>query len=226
PSQGCPASPCWAAVGCAPGATWPSGTRRGGRIRTRELGAGGQIRPGAGGLPGGAGRPPGSGGSDPAAAALHDVTLRAVLRKRAKAGILVEEEAPMALAEPLTATIPTAPGRKPRDDERDLFGLTHPGKVRPENQDHFLLGTVNPQVVIHGTSLPEPDNLPLRGERLATVLLVADGVGSGSAGGEASRLATESITRYVSSTLRCYHSAGPSAGEEFFGRLGQGGVGA
>jgi protein phosphatase len=143
------------------------------------------------------------------------------LRKRAKAGILVEEEALMALAEPLTATIPTAPGRKPRDDELDLFGLTHPGKVRPENQDHFLLGTVNPQVVIHGTSLPEPDNLPLRGERLATVMLVADGVGSGSGGGEASRLATESITRYVSSTLRCYHSAGSSAEEEFFDALRQ-----
>ena len=125
----------------------------------------------------------------------------------------------MALAEPLTTTIPTAPGRKPRDDELDLFGLTHPGKVRKENQDHFLLGTVNPQVVIHGTSLPEPDNLPLRGERLATIMLVADGVGSGTAGGEASRLATESITRYVSSTLRCYHSAGSSAEEEFFNAL-------
>ena len=127
----------------------------------------------------------------------------------------------MALAEPLTATIPTAPGRKPRDDELDLFGLTHPGKVRPENQDHFLLGTVNPQVVIHGTSLPDPDNLPLRGDRLATVMLVADGVGSGSGGGEASRLATESITGYVSSTLRCYHSAGSSAEEEFFDALRQ-----
>jgi protein phosphatase len=143
------------------------------------------------------------------------------LRKRAEAGILVEEEAPMALAEALTATIPTAPGRKPRDDELDLFGLTHPGKVRPENQDHFLLGTVNPQVVIHGTSLPEPDNLPLRGDRLATIMLVADGVGSGSGGGEASRLATESITRYVSSSLRCYHSAGSSAEEEFFDALRQ-----
>jgi protein phosphatase len=75
----------------------------------------------------------------------------------------------------LTARISADPGPKPRDDELDLFGLTHPGKVRSENQDHFLLCTVHPQVVIHATSLPEPDRLPLRGERLATIMLVPTG---------------------------------------------------
>ena len=126
----------------------------------------------------------------------------------------------MALADLLTtAAIRADPGQKPRDDELDLFGLTHPGKVRHENQDHFLLCTVHPQVVIHGTSLPEPDRLPLRGERLATILLVADGVGGGTGGREASQLAVETITRYVSSTLRCYHAAGSALEEEFFDAL-------
>jgi serine/threonine protein phosphatase PrpC len=111
-----------------------------------------------------------------------------------------------------TAAVRAEPGSRPRDDELDLFGLTHPGKVRKENQDHFLLATVHPQMVVHGTSLPDLEHLPLRGTRLATVMLVADGVGSGSAGGAASRLAVESITRYVSSTMRCYHAAG-SAGD-------------
>jgi protein phosphatase len=115
----------------------------------------------------------------------------------------------------LTTTSPVAPSPKPRDDELDLFGLTHTGKVRTENQDHFMLCTVHPQVVMHGTSLPDPERLPLRGERLATILLVADGVGSGKGGGAASQLATETITRYVSSTLRCYHAAGTSAQGEF-----------
>src|SRR5262245_15764812 len=91
-----------------------------------------------------------------------------------------------------------------------MFGLTHPGKVRPENQDHFLLCTIHPQVVVHGTSLPEINQLPLRGQRLATMMLVADGVGGAAAGGTAARVAAESITRYVSSTLRCYHTAGSS----------------
>ncbi len=107
-----------------------------------------------------------------------------------------------------TATIPIEPGKKPLDDELDLFGLTHPGKVRKQNEDHFLLCTVHPQVVVHGTSLPEPEQLPLRGERLATIMLVADGVASGGGGGGASRLTAETITSYLTSTMRCYHAAG------------------
>lgn len=117
----------------------------------------------------------------------------------------------MAVAQIRTASVRTDSLERPRDDELDLFGLTHPGKVRKENQDHFLLCTVHPQMVIHGTSLPNPEHLPLRGTRLATIMLVADGVGSGSAGGAASRLAVESITRYVSSTMRCYHAAGSAS---------------
>ncbi len=111
-------------------------------------------------------------------------------------------------AEPRTARILVEPGAKPRDDELDLFGLTHAGKVRRENQDHFLLCTVHPLAVVHATSLPDRQALPLRGERLATVMLVADGVGGTTEGGEASRLAVQTITRYVTSTLRCYHAVG------------------
>lgn len=112
---------------------------------------------------------------------------------------------------------PTEP--RPQDDELDLFGMTHPGLVRAENQDHFLLATVHPQVVVHGTSLPNPEALPLRGSRLATILLVADGVGGGVAGEGASRVATEAITRYVASSLRCYHRVGASDDREFLDAL-------
>src|SRR5206468_7147205 len=73
-----------------------------------------------------------------------------------------------------------------RDDELDLFGLTHAGKVRKENEDHFLAATVHPEVMVHATSLPNVDELPLRGERLATIALVADGVGGQSSGSIAS----------------------------------------
>lgn len=121
----------------------------------------------------------------------------------------------MRLAAPIAVTPSALSGIRPRDDELDLFGLTHPGKVREENQDHFLLCTVHPQVVIHGTSLPTPDGLELRGERLATIMLVADGVGGSAAGSEASRLATEAVTRYFASTLRCYHTAGSASEAEF-----------
>lgn len=125
----------------------------------------------------------------------------------------------MGLAELLTATTTDASGPKPRDAELDLFGLTHPGIVRRENQDHFLLGTIHQQINIHGTSLPEADKLPLRSERLATIMLVADGVGGGTAGGDASRLATETIARYVSSTMSCYHQRGRAAEQTFYESL-------
>ena len=125
----------------------------------------------------------------------------------------------MAAADLQTATVSRSAGPKPRDEELDLFGLTHPGKIRAQNQDHFLLCTVHPQVVIHGTSLPEPDALPLRGQRLAAIMLVADGVGGAAAGAEASQLAVEAITRYVATTLRCYHAAGTSGEEEFLSAL-------
>lgn len=125
----------------------------------------------------------------------------------------------MAGSNVLAFEIPVKLERKPRDDELDLFGLTHPGKVRPENQDQFLICTVHPQLVMHGTSIPEHDRLPLRGERVATILLVADGVGGGSRGREASELATRAVAQYVMSSLECFHAVGASTGERFFGAL-------
>lgn len=102
------------------------------------------------------------------------------------------------------------PSQRVQDSDIDLFGLTHPGKVRAENQDHFLACTVHPEVLIHGTSLPSASDLPLLGDRLATIVMVADGVGGGEAGSDASRIATETVTKYVASTLRSYHAAGSS----------------
>lgn len=119
----------------------------------------------------------------------------------------------------LQSTTAAAMSARPSDEELDLFGITDPGKVRAENQDHFLVCTVHPQVVVHATSLPDVETLPLRGTRLATLLLVADGVGGAAAGSDAARVATEAIMRYVSSTLRCYHTAGTSTDTEFLQAL-------
>ena len=121
----------------------------------------------------------------------------------------------MKLAAPFSSRSAAGQGIRPRDDELDLFGLTHPGRVRQENQDHFLLCTVHPQVIIHGTSLPSTDGLALRGQRLATIMLVADGVGGSAAGSRASRVATEAVTQYVATALRCYHTAGSPNENEF-----------
>ena len=116
-------------------------------------------------------------------------------------------------------TSETATVYRPADDELDLFGITDRGKVRTENQDHFLVSTVHPQLVIHNTSLPEPEKLPLRGTRFATVLVLADGVGGAAAGNAAARLATEAVMRYLTSTMRSYHAAGSSTEEELLASL-------
>ena len=104
---------------------------------------------------------------------------------------------------------------RPTDDELDMFGITHPGLKRKENQDHFLLATVHPQILVHGSSLKTVNELPLRGGRLGTVILVADGVGGSTDGGAAAQLATESVMQYVASSLRCYHEIGAGQNPEF-----------
>lgn len=110
--------------------------------------------------------------------------------------------------------VPEASAR-PADSEIDMFGITHPGLKRAENQDHFLLATVHPQIHVHGSSLPDED-LPLAGSRFGTILLVADGVGGAADGGAGARLATAAVTRYVASSLRCYHAVGQDRDEDFF----------
>ncbi|AHG88324.1 protein phosphatase 2C domain protein [Gemmatirosa kalamazoonensis] len=126
----------------------------------------------------------------------------------------------MRVAAPFTTADATGTfDQRPRDEELDLHGLTHPGRVRSENQDQFLLCTVHPQVVVHGTSLPDPRALSLRGQRLATIMLVADGVAGSAAGRLASQLTTEAVTRYVSHSLRRYHTAGSPTEGEFVAEL-------
>jgi protein phosphatase len=51
------------------------------------------------------------------------------------------------------------------------------------------------------------------------VLLVADGVGGQFGGGDASRLAAEAVTAYISSSLRCYHAAGATDDKLFLDGL-------
>jgi serine/threonine protein phosphatase PrpC len=113
------------------------------------------------------------------------------------------------------AAPPGARERKPFDDEIDVYGLTHPGKVRPDNQDHFLISALRKQMVVFQTSLPRPERVGGGPERLAFLAMVADGVGGGAKGEEASRLVLEEVTQYVSGTMRCYYSTGSEDDEEF-----------
>ena len=105
--------------------------------------------------------------------------------------------------------------RKPSDEELDVYGLTHTGKVRKENQDHFLICALKKQMVVHGTSLPQTDHLMVGSDRLVFLMMVADGVGGSAKGAEASRLVLEAATQYVAYCMRCYYAAGNENDDEF-----------
>ena len=68
-----------------------------------------------------------------------------------------------------TAAIPNT--RKPRDDEIDVHGLTHAGRVRKDNQDHFLLATVHKRVNVIATNLETQSRLPVGDHRVAFVAM-------------------------------------------------------
>ena len=123
------------------------------------------------------------------------------------------------MASPDTAASAHVGSRKPRDDEFDVYGLTHVGHVREVNQDHFLLCSLHKQMVIHHTSLPNVDQLPLEGPRLAYLGMVADGVGGGTGGEEASRTAIEVVAQYVAHSMQCYYQEDPDNERAFLEAL-------
>lgn len=99
---------------------------------------------------------------------------------------------------------PPAPNRQPRDEELDVFGLSHVGKIRKQNQDHFLLASIQKRLQVLQTNLSEQARLPLADRRLAFIAMVADGVGGGLGGEEASATTLEVATRYLLSTIECH----------------------
>ena len=100
--------------------------------------------------------------------------------------------------------------RKPRDDEIDVFGLSHVGKVREVNQDQFLLAAVHKRLEVLQTSLAVMDRLPVGESRVAFLAMVADGVGGGVGGERASATALEVVTEYVTSSSACFLQADSS----------------
>jgi len=117
---------------------------------------------------------------------------------------------------PDQATIAISP--KPHDDEIDVFGLSHPGLVRAENQDHFLLATIHKRVQVIQTNLSAQAQLPMEDERLAFVAMVADGVGGAEGGEEASATALESAMHYLARSTECYYQA-DGTDEQFINAL-------
>ena len=110
--------------------------------------------------------------------------------------------------------IATVPDRRPDDHEIDVWGLTHVGKVRKENQDNYLIASLHKRLEVHGGSLPAMNRTGRGVDRLAYIVLVAEGVGGGEQGETASRLAVETAMDYIAHSMQCYYTA--DAREETF----------
>jgi len=108
---------------------------------------------------------------------------------------------------------------RPRDDELDVFGLTHTGKVRRDNQDHFLFCTVHKSLRVITTSLSDPAVLEIPSQRLASLFMVADGVGGREGGEAASRVTVETMALYATHAMQCYYRTDLSDAADFLAEL-------
>jgi PPM family protein phosphatase len=81
-----------------------------------------------------------------------------------------------------------------------VHGQTDPGRVRPGNEDHFLVADLSRTLRVRQTSLPEA--AIQHGRSRGHVLLVADGVGGHAGGAVASALSVEAIEAFVLELLR------------------------
>ncbi len=82
----------------------------------------------------------------------------------------------------------------------NAFGVTDCGKVRPANEDHFLIAELARTLKIHATSLPHA-KAPYSCHR-GHVFLVADGMGGHQAGETASALTLITIEAFLLDTLK------------------------
>jgi serine/threonine protein phosphatase PrpC len=83
--------------------------------------------------------------------------------------------------------------------EVDLAGLSDPGKVRRNNEDHFIAARFDRTMRTLVSNLPEGE-LPSRYAETAYGMLVADGVGGSAAGEIASRTAIHALVDLVLET--------------------------
>ena len=76
----------------------------------------------------------------------------------------------------------------------DVSGVSHPAKVRPRNEDHFLVMRIGRYLETLVTNLPATE-MRGRTEEVGQVMIVADGMGGHSGGEQASRMAITGLVK-------------------------------
>jgi protein phosphatase len=100
----------------------------------------------------------------------------------------------------------------------ECFALSNVGKVRPENDDHFVVMTLQKSVQLLYTNL----DASVR-ERLAQpdahIFVVADGVGGVVGGGAASDMALRAVVEYIAEAASSYRGSDVELEQEFVDQL-------
>jgi protein phosphatase len=91
------------------------------------------------------------------------------------------------------------------------FGLTDPGRVRPSNEDHFLVAELARTLWVRQSSLPQSPTH--HGRSRGHVFLVADGMGGHQAGEVASALTVSIVEAFVLHLLRRFSNLEPDDDE-------------
>ena len=97
-------------------------------------------------------------------------------------------------------------------------GATHPGKVRTNNEDQFLIAHLAKTIEVDASSLPEQGEVRSSDE-VGHILVVADGMGGAAAGEEASTIAVESVKDFALNTLKWFLRLGGTEGHALLSEL-------
>lgn len=104
----------------------------------------------------------------------------------------------------------------------DCHGLSHAGRVRPNNEDHFAIVALQRGVRVLHTNLEDAQAVERLARPAAHVFIVADGVAGSRGGEEASGLAVGSIVQYLGEAAHCYDAADPASEQGFIDTLSAG----
>ena len=111
--------------------------------------------------------------------------------------------------------LPRSADPRPHGREIDVFGMSHVGNVREDNQDSYLVASLHHALVVHDTSLDDSEPALVTSSRRGMLFLVADGVGGGVGGAQASQSALRAAARYVTEAMDYYARDEPASEAAF-----------